>query len=171
MTDLVIRTATLDDVPRIHALIDAHRSAGHLLPRDVSEIRRHAGAFVVADLDGKVMGCAELVALSPVVAEIRSLVVATEARGVGLAGDLVDELHRRASVAGFDTLCAFTHDARFFVRQQFSIVPHLWVPQKVSKDCVKCPLFRRCGQQAMVLSLRQTVRYGVADLPAHVAVA
>ena len=27
----------------------------------------------------------------------------------------------------------------------FSIVPHLWLPEKVFTDCVKCPLFRPCG--------------------------
>jgi hypothetical protein len=32
-------------------------------------------------------------------------------------------------------------------------VPHLWVPEKVFSDCVKCPMFRRCGQYAMVAPL------------------
>ena len=35
----------------------------------------------------------------------------------------------------------------------FSIVPHLWLTEKIFTDCVKCPLFRRCGQFAMVVSL------------------
>jgi hypothetical protein len=35
----------------------------------------------------------------------------------------------------------------------FSIVPHLWIPEKVFTDCVKCPMFRRCGQYAMVAPL------------------
>ena len=34
-----------------------------------------------------------------------------------------------------------------------SIVPHLWIPEKIFTDCVKCPQFRRCGQYAMVLPL------------------
>jgi hypothetical protein len=32
-------------------------------------------------------------------------------------------------------------------------VPHLWIPEKIFIDCVKCPLFRQCGQYAMVLPL------------------
>ncbi|MCC7010751.1 MAG: GNAT family N-acetyltransferase [Acidobacteria bacterium] len=168
---MIIRTATVDDASAIHALIDANRTAGHLLPRDLANVRRRAGAFVVADFDGQVVGCAELAPLSPLVAEIRSLVVAPDLRGAGVATDLVAELRRRADTTGFDTLCAFTHDARFFVRQNFSIVPHLWVPQKIAKDCAPCPLFRRCGQHAMVLSLRATSRHAVADVPQHAAVA
>jgi amino-acid N-acetyltransferase len=171
MHDLVIRTATPEDAASIHALIDANRTSGHLLARDLAEVRRHASAFVVADLDGEVMGCAELLALSPIVAEIRSLVVSPDVRGMGVAGDLIEELRRRASAAGFETMTAFTHDARFFVQQNFSIVPHLWVPQKIAKDCVRCPLFRTCGQHAMIAPLRETVRHAVADLREHVAVA
>ena len=40
----------------------------------------------------------------------------------------------------------------------FSIVPHLWLPEKVFTDCVKCPLFRSCGQYAMVLPLEPALR-------------
>jgi hypothetical protein len=72
---------------------------------------------------------------------------------------------------GFDRLCAFTHDARFFVRQNFSIVPHLWLPEKIATDCVGCPLFRRCNQYAMVLALRPAVQIAPATVPARVAVA
>ena len=43
--------------------------------------------------------------------------------------------------------------ARYFSQMGFSIVPHLWVPEKIFTDCVKCPSFRRCGQFAMVVPL------------------
>jgi len=32
-------------------------------------------------------------------------------------------------------------------------VPHTWVPEKVAHDCSACPLFRSCGQQALILPL------------------
>jgi hypothetical protein len=35
----------------------------------------------------------------------------------------------------------------------FSIVPHLWLTEKMHTDCVKCPHFRQCGQYAMVVPL------------------
>ena len=50
-------------------------------------------------------------------------------------------------------LCAFAHDPAFFVRRGFSIVPHTWVPEKIAHDCFSCPLFRNCGQYAIVLEL------------------
>ena len=172
MTDLTIRPATTDDVPALHALIAAHVAEGHLLPRDVADLERHAARFVVCDVAGEITACAELAPLSNRVAEVRSLVVSRTFRRVGLAARLVAEVRRRATDAGFNMLCAFTHDARFFVRQNFSIVPHLWLPEKIVTDCVGCPLFRKCSQYAMVLPLREIARYGVADPPVRrVAVA
>jgi len=50
-------------------------------------------------------------------------------------------------------LCAFAHDPAFFVRRGFSIVPHTWVPEKIAHDCIACPLFRNCGQFAVVLEV------------------
>ena len=64
-----------------------------------------------------------------------------------------NELCRRARREGFCALCAFAHDPAFFVRLGFSIVPHTWVPEKIAHDCHVCPLFRNCGQYAMVLDL------------------
>ena len=169
MTDVVIRQATPEDAPALEALIKAHLAEGHLLPRGIDELRQHAPRFVVCDVAGVISACAELAPLSATLAEVRSLVVSRDFRRVGLAARLVDELRRRALPAGFDRLCAFTHDARFFVRQNFSIVPHLWLPEKIATDCLGCPLFRRCEQYAMVLPLDADAR----ALPgaAHVAVA
>ena len=155
---LTLRTATAADAEALHALVSAHLQEGHLLPREPGEIRRHAGRFVVCEHDGTISACAELAPLSSSVAEVRSLVVEGACRGTGVAGRLVAELRARAKSSGFQTLCAFTHDARFFVRQGFSIVPHTWVPAKIATDCLACPLFRTCGQRAMVLPLHAVAR-------------
>lgn len=159
MTDLVIRQATAADAEALHGLIAAHLDEGHLLPRSLDDLRRYAERFVVCDVAGEITACAELARLSPRVAEVRSLVVSRQFRRVGLAARLIGELRARGTRAGFDTLCAFTHDPRFFVRQNFSIVPHLWLPEKIAHDCLACPLFRQCGQYAMVFPLAAVARY------------
>jgi amino-acid N-acetyltransferase len=166
-----MRTATAADAPALHALISAHLSEGHLLPRSMGDLERHAARFVVCDVDGELMACAELAPLSAGVAEVRSLVVSRDFRRVGLAARLLGEIRARARAAGFETLCAFTHDPRFFVRQNFSIVPHLWLPEKIATDCLTCPFFRRCAQYAMVLPLRAIARYMPREPLRHVAVA
>ena len=167
MKDLYLRRATEADAEALHALVSAHLKEGHLLPRELDELRRHAGRFVVCEQHGEIKACAEMAPLSSATGEVRSLVVAGHFRRNGVAARLLDALRERAKASGLDTLCAFTHDARFFVRQGFSIVPHLWVPEKIATDCVGCPLFRRCEQFAMILPLHPVARYGIA--PARVA--
>lgn len=159
MTDVTIRQATMDDAEAIHALVQSHLDEGHLLPRHLSELRAHAERFVVCDVAGTLTACAELAPLSQTVAEVRSMVVSRDFRRVGLASRMLNELRTRAKALGFQSLTAFTHDARFFVRQGFSIVPHVWVPEKIATDCVGCPLFRHCEQYAVVLPLEARPMY------------
>ncbi len=113
---------------------------------------------MVAEQDGAVVGCAELAPLSKTVAEVRSLVVDQESRGHRIGPRLVTELAADAASHGFATLCAFTHQPSHFVKMGFTIVPHMWVPEKIAHDCTACPLFRRCGQYAVTLPLRAGVR-------------
>ena len=150
---VTLRSATAGDAPTLHALIQSHLEEGRLLPRELDELSVHASRFVVAVRRGRIVGCAELAPLSGRVAEVRSLVVDRSARSAGVGRALVADLQRRARLAGFDQLCAFAHEAAYFVRMGFSIVPHTWVPEKIARDCTSCALFRRCGQHALVLSL------------------
>jgi amino-acid N-acetyltransferase len=149
----VIRPATADDAAAIHALVEAHRQEGHLLPRQLDEIQARAARFVVADVDGAIKACAELVPLSKHRAEVRSLVVSGDVRRHGVAARLLNELQQRAAAEGFRSLLALAHDPRFFIRHNFSIVPHEWLAEKIARDCHQCALFRCCGQYAMLLSL------------------
>ncbi len=158
MADFLYRTATPADAAAIDALVNSHVAEGHLLPRQIEEISRRVSQFVVCEWQGEVKACAELAPLSRRLAEVRSLVVADDMRRIGVATRLIDELSARAKSAGFESLAALTHDARFFVHHNFSIVPHIWLPEKIAKDCSSCPLFRGCGQQAMLLALNDSAR-------------
>lgn len=154
---IVLRQASSADAPALFELIATHLEEGRLLPRTLDELTVHAPRFVVAvetlASGNRLVGCAELAPLSASVAEIRSLVVSRSARRVGLGMKMVEALGSRARAEGFSSLCAFAHDPSFFVRRGFSIVPHTWVPEKIAHDCTTCPLFRNCGQFAVVQAL------------------
>ena len=151
-----IRPASAADADAIHELICAHANEGRLLPRDPAEVFVHAHRFVVAVEDGRVIACADLAPLSRTVAEVRSLVVSADARAAGTGRRIIDELVRRATIAGFEKLCAFTHAPAYFVKLGFSIVPHVWLPEKIETDCRSCADFRRCGQYAVTLELTRS---------------
>jgi amino-acid N-acetyltransferase len=154
---VALRTAESSDAAKIFALIEANLHEGHLLPRTLSDVTLHANRFVVATRRRRIVGCAELAPLSAQVAEVRSLAVDRTARGAHLGVAIVDELRRRARRGNFEKLCAFTHAPGYFSRMGFSIVPHSWLLEKIVTDCVKCPLFRRCGQYGMVVPLESAV--------------
>src|SRR3954469_6619076 len=150
---ITLRTAGASDAKKRFGLIQANLEEGHLLPRTAGVLSVHSERFVVAVKARKIVGCAELAPLSPHVAEVRSLAVEDAARGSRVGVAIVDELRRRARREGFEKLCAFTHAPGYFIQMGFSIVPHTWLLEKVFTDCLKCPLFRRCGQYAMVVPL------------------
>src|SRR5204862_8313718 len=100
-------------------------------------------------------------------AEVRSLAVEEAERCRGVGTRIVGELRRRARREGVEKLCAFTHAPAYFIQMGFSIVPHTWLLEKVTTDCVKCHLFRQCGQYAMVVPLESM--HDVDRAPADVA--
>jgi amino-acid N-acetyltransferase len=155
--NVTLRAAAQPDASAIHDLVAANLEAGHLLPRSIEDIDDHLSRFVVAESDGQVVACSELARLSASVAEIRSLVVEEAVRGQKIGTRLVAHLAASATAAGYATLCAFTHNPSHFVRLGFTIVPHIWMPEKIAHDCTGCALFRRCGQYAVRLTLRKGV--------------
>ena len=155
-----IRPAVAGDAPHVYRLITENLETGHLLARPLGEVELHVPRFLVATIGEGVVGCGELAELSPKVAEVRSLVVADGHRGIGIGRRLLDALVAEALAQRVPRLCAFTHEARPFVRAGFSIVPHTWVPEKIAADCRTCDLFRRCRQYAVVLDLARGTGVG-----------
>jgi amino-acid N-acetyltransferase len=164
-----LRTAVRSDARRIHELILQHAQEGRLLPRELSELTVHVDRFVVAvDGRGSIVGCGELAPLSHSLAEIRSLVVSEKRRGDGVGRSVVNELRLRARVDGYDELCVFAHQPAYFAHMGFSIVPHTWLPEKISANCRTCSLFRTCGQYAMVADLEPMRDGRAAEQSLHV---
>jgi len=155
-TPITLRTADRSHAAKLHALITANLEEGRLLPRRLGELEVHADRFTIAVRGRRIVGCAELAPLSPVVAEVRSLAVDPSVRGRGVGTQIVEELRRRARREGFEKVCAFTHTPGYFIHMGFSIVPHLWLPEKIFTDCVGCPQFRKCGQYAMVVPVESS---------------
>ena len=148
-----IRVARLEDAVRIHDIITSHLLEGRLLPRPLAEIEAHAeGFFVATDLE-TIVGCGELAPLGLRVAEVRSLVVEAAYRGSGTGASLLRAIIDRARTRRFGRLCAFTHAPTPFIRMGFSMLPRLWVPEKITADCVTCDRFRHCTQHALRLDL------------------
>jgi amino-acid N-acetyltransferase len=114
-----VRPATAADAGDIVALIDLNVPSGELLPRSADFVQLHADHFIVAERDGRVIGCVHLDEYAPSLAEVRSLAVAPDAQGLGVGAGLVDALERLARVRGYATLFAVSNSGEFFRRRGY----------------------------------------------------
>lgn len=152
-SQISIRPAGQPDAAAINKLVTANVGLGHLLPRSADNIKRNVARFLVATRSGSVVGCGELARLSSTLSEVRSLVVAFDARGDGIGTGIIASLIAEGLRQNVPRLCAFTHVPHPFVALGFSIVPHTWLPEKIMTDCQECEWFRRCEQYAVVIEL------------------
>ncbi len=157
VSTLVVRPAAPDEAADLFRLITDNLETGHLLPRPLGEVVLHVPRFLVAAGPTGVVACAELARLGPRLAEVRSLVVAGSHRSLGVGTLLLNKVVEMARQHGYTKISAFAYNPRPFVRLGFSIVPHPWVPEKISTDCHRCEWFRRCAQYAVVLDLKPNV--------------
>lgn len=149
-----IRPAAPDDVPALAALIARHVASGDVLPRSAESIRATLGDWMVGeDEEGRVMACGSLWHYSPLLAEVRSLVVEPGRRGGGWGGRLLEALAAEARRRGIATLFTLTRAVPFFERHGFVVTDKTVFPEKVLKDCQACPLIDACDETALWMDL------------------
>lgn len=133
-----------------------------MLPRTRDSISEHVRDFVVAEQDGVIIGCGALAVCTRYLAEIRSLVVAASLRGRGVGGQLVLALVEEARRLGVRRIFALTDNVPFFQRLGFVPVDKATLPHKVWNDCIRCPKFLNCTEEAVDLILTPVVDPGAS---------
>ncbi len=109
-----VRRARREDVAAIRALIEPHVTSGRLLQRATEEIEFLLPTFVVAEQDGKVVGCAALEIYSSRLAEVRSLAVTDAMQGLGVGRRLVEACVTIARERRVMEVMAITSNDAFF---------------------------------------------------------
>ena len=148
-----LRDAMVEDLDDICRLVDLWSSKGENLPRPREEILEKITDFGVAVVDGKVRGCASLWVYEADLAEIRSLGVDEGFHGRGLGRQLVQFFLDKAKGLGIKRVFVLTRMPAFFEKCGFRIVSVNSLPQKITKDCAKCPKNHACDEIAMVQDL------------------
>ncbi len=144
------RSAILPDAAAIDRLINFHTGDGTLLPRNFAEICENIRDFVVVEHEGKIIGCGALHLYGMHLAEIRSITVTPDFNGKGAGRALVEALLREAERQNVTCTCLFTRIPEFFGRMGFRVVQHTELPDKLFKDCLRCPRRHACDEIAMV---------------------
>jgi len=146
---MLARNATLPDAMAIEQLIQVHVGDGTLLGRSLAEICENVRDFVVMEDNGEVVGCGALHLYGMHLAEVRSITIGERAKGKGAGRLLIDALLSEAERQSVTCVCLFTRIPEFFGKMGFTIVDKELLPDKMYKDCLRCPRLHACDEIAM----------------------
>ncbi len=153
-TDSVVSAGT-DDIASIQKLLNHYASMGDLLPRTLQDIVANLAHFRVIKRDGNVIACGSLEHFTDELAEVRSLMVASDIKGAGLGRKIVQELINTAQKRGVARVMALTYVPEFFHKLGFITVNKDIFPEKIWGICVNCYKFHNCDEIAVLLKLKQ----------------
>jgi amino-acid N-acetyltransferase len=148
-----IRKPTLQEAPAIHGLIEVAAAGGDVLPRRVEEVAEGIRDFHIYEDGAGILGCCAAHVDTAKLAEIRSLVVHPEVRTRGIGHALVRACIEEARAIGIPHVYALTRKVLFFEKLGFYVTTMDRLPQKVFKDCERCPRYHACDETAVMLDL------------------
>lgn len=119
MASVVVRRARTADVTTIKQLVDIY--AGQvLLAKEMVTLYESVPEFLVAELDGEVVGCGALHVFWEDLGEVRTVAVHPRVIGRGVGHALVTALLERAGELGLQRLFVLTFEKHFFARHGFA---------------------------------------------------
>lgn len=152
----MLRNARMEDVKGIYKLLNYFSEKGLLLARPLSALYdqlRDFKVYIQQEDDGseRVIGVCSLHISWENLAEIRSLAVAQEFHGRGIGSLLVNSCLVEADELGITKIFTLTYQPIFFARLGFQYIDKKDLPHKVWSDCINCPKFPDCNEEAMSL--------------------
>jgi amino-acid N-acetyltransferase len=112
--EAVLRPARTSDVRAIRSLVDIYSPDGHLLSKATVTLFEDIQEFLVAEVDGEVVGCGALHVMWEDLAEVRTLAVGPAHSGRGIGSALLSALLERARLVGVRRVFCLTFMVDFF---------------------------------------------------------
>lgn len=149
----MIRKAQIADVKDIQKLLMTFANRGDMLSRSLSELYESLRDFYVVEEEGVILGVAALHVVWEDLAEVRSVAVVEDSGRRGIGSRLVQACIAEAREIGLKRIFCLTYKPEFFAKHGFRLVDKAELPHKVWGDCIKCPKFPDCDENAMILDL------------------
>ena len=111
---VVIRPAKTSDVKKIRAIVDAYAAERKLLSKDTVTLFESVQEFVVAEVDGEVVGCGALHVLWEDIAEVRTVAVVDQMHGKGVGHLILESILIKAKEVGVKKVFCLTFETKFF---------------------------------------------------------
>jgi len=134
-----VRRAKMSDVDNIHRLVNFWAEKGEILPRSRDNIIHAIQNFVVAELDGEVVGSASLYIYQTGLAEIRSLVIDEKAQKQGQGKALVQYLLEFAHQMELAQIIVLTYIPQYFKEIGFTTINKSSLAENIIEDSEPSP--------------------------------
>ena len=151
MADILYRKARLDDIAQMQRLVAPEVASGVILERSDDELATNIRSYSVAEYEGEIVGFDALHIHTPVLAEIRSLIVDERMRGKGVGKTLVETACEEARRLGLQKVLVLTYRQSFFESLGFVEISKEALPEhKIWADCIKCKHFPICNEVSLI---------------------
>jgi amino-acid N-acetyltransferase len=117
--EIAIRPARTADVAAVRRLVGLYTEDGRLLAKAPVTLYEDVQEFLVAEIDGVIIGCGALHVMWEDLGEIRTLAVDPEHARHGVGGRILDGLIGRARDLGLARLFCLTFEVDFFRSRGF----------------------------------------------------
>jgi len=145
------KKATLSDIKQMQKLVLPEIISGVILHRSDDEVASNIRSYTLAKAGKEIVGFVALHIHSPTLSEIRSLIVAPNARGLGVGKKIVEYCKEEAKELGLKEILVLTYIAEFFKKLDFVEIDKEKIPEhKIWLDCVKCIHFPVCNEISLI---------------------
>lgn len=141
-------------ISAMQELVKAEVASGKILLRTEDEMANSIRSYTIVEVDGVIAGFTALHIHSARLAEVRSLVVSKEFRGLKLGQKLVQACIEEGRKYKLEQILSLTYEQGFFESAGFRKIEKEDIPEhKIWADCIRCKHFPICDEIAMVFDL------------------
>mgnify|MGYP001771283949 CR=1 FL=1 len=151
--ETIIRKAKISDIGTIFELVNDFAKQGLMLPKSQIDLYESIRDFFVIEIDNKVVACGALKVFLDDLAEIRSLATNKDFQKMGLGKMITQKLLDDAKELGIKKVFTLSYQVDFFKKQGFTLIKKEELPQKIWRDCYKCPKFPNCDENALIIEI------------------
>jgi len=148
------KKASLLDIEAMQKLVLPEVESGVILERNSDEMATNIRSYTLAYSDSTLVGFCALHVHTPLLAEVRSLIVEEKFRGKKIGENLVHYCVDEGKTLGLQKLLSLTYKQSFFEKLGFIEIQKESLPEhKIWADCIKCKHFPICNEVSLIKNL------------------